>query len=262
MTPTFDTMEAADQLEHRDAACKTCGKAFRACGVRNPFDASNIMAWQLHCDQCTDAEHERITTREASRRADQAQAAIEEEWAKICPENYRSKLEGGPTSIERLAEIQPKMESILSHPYGPQGLILRGSTGTGKTRCMFRLLRSYFVSSPRPKIIAMSSGQFDRQARDAAGNFTLSRWFDRLEECDALFIDDIGKGKWTAATAGHFWEIVDARTKRGRPIFLTTNCNGDTLVESIGLSKDVAEPLLRRLRELCRTMVVQSKPTQ
>jgi len=121
---------------------------------------------------------------------------------------------------------------------------------------MYRLFRAYFDKSPRPRLIAITSGQFDRQARDAAGTFTLSQWFDRLAKADALFIDDIGKGKWTPATSSQFWELVDDRTRNRKPIFLTTNLNGETLVASLGLDRDIAEPLLRRIRESCDVVVL------
>ena len=108
-------------------------------------------------------------------------------------------------------------------------------------------------------MIAMSAGEFDRAARDAAGRFQLTEWFCRIAEADVLFIDDLGKGKWTAATAGQFWELIDARCKEARPIFFTTNCSGETLVQSLGLNKDIAEPLLRRLRESCKALVLTPK---
>jgi DNA replication protein DnaC len=108
-------------------------------------------------------------------------------------------------------------------------------------------------------MIAMSAGEFDRAARDAAGKFQLTEWFESLASSDVLFMDDLGKGKWTAATAGQFWELIDARSKEARPVFITTNCSGETLVRSLGLNKDVAEPLLRRLRESCKALVLQVK---
>lgn len=171
---------------------------------------------------------------------------------------YRNRLEGGPTDQARV-EALPSWPEISAHQLGPIGLILRGPTGAGKTRSMFRLLRRYHVSIPRPRIIAMTAGEFDRGARDAAGDFTLSKWFDRLARADVLFLDDVGKGKWTAATAGQFWELVDARTKDGRPIFMTTNLSGRTLVDHLGLGPDIGEPLLRRLRESCKVIVMGEK---
>ena len=214
-----------------------------------------MIASQKHCGQCTEAENARRQREAVEARRERSERDLEEAWARLCPLEFRSTLEGGPTSIARLESDQPSLPELLRHPLGPEGLILRGGTGAGKTRCMYRLLRSYHVLTPRPRIVAMTAGQFDREARDAAGTFTLSAWFDRLARADVVFIDDIGKGRWTPATSGQFWELVDDRTRNGRPLFLTTNTSGETLVQSLGLDRDIAEPLLRRLREHCRVIV-------
>lgn len=246
-------------IEREAAHCRTCGKPFQSAVCRNPLNPSNVLARQLHCDPCVAAEQERIAKTTAARRAEAAERDLQAAWERICPHEYRTKLEGGPTDLERLGRDLPQLPEILAHPLGPQGLILRGKTGAGKTRAMYRLLRSYFVRTPRPRIIAITAGEFDRQARDAAGNFTLSTWFRRLAEAEALFLDDLGKGKWTAATSGQFWELVDDRTRNGRPVFITTNFSGDRLVQVLGLDGDTAEPLLRRLREHCRGIVCTSE---
>lgn len=255
-------MTTTTEAETEQRACGTCGQVFAAPVCRNPFDTSKVLAVSKHCPPCVEREKERMAKGEALRRAEAAEAAIASEWARICPEEYRSTLEGGRTVLGRLREEQNALEAILAHPLGSRGLILRGSTGAGKTRCMYRLLRLYFLSKPRPRIVAMSAGQFDRECRDAAGTFVLTEWFERLAKADVLFIDDIGKGKWTAATSGQFWELVDDRTKRGRPIFLTTNFSGDKLAEVLHLDGDTAEPLLRRLREHCDVIVCKARSTQ
>lgn len=248
-----------DLIEHQTATCEGCGITFEAAIARSPFDASRIIARQRRCEPCVSAFEARIADEERKARQEAARAQSEAVWESVCPKSYRTTDEGGLTDLETLAKSVPKLDEILSHPLGHRGLILRGDTGLGKTRAMYRLLRRYHESQPRPKIIAMSAGEFDRGARDAAGQFKLTEWFESLASSDALFIDDIGKGRWTPATAGQFWEIVDARSKAARPIFLTTNCSGDTLVRSIGLDKDIAEPLLRRLRENCKAIVLTSK---
>ena len=242
-------------IEREPAHCRTCGKPFLSAVCRNPLNPSKVLARQLHCDPCVAAEQERIATTAAALRAEAAERDLQAAWERDCPMEFRAKLEGGPTDLERLARELPQLPEILAHPLGAQGLILRGKTGAGKTRAMYRLLRSYFVGTPRPRILALTAGEFDRQARDAAGNFTLSTWFRRLAEADALFVDDVGKGKWTPATSGQFWEVIDDRTRNGRPVFLTTNFSGDRLVQVLGLDGDTAEPLLRRLREHCKGIV-------
>lgn len=258
MTPLSDLM---DTIEHEPGVCEDCRTPFQAAIARSPFDHSKIIVRQRRCEACVTAFEVRTAEEERKARHEAARAQSEAAWERVCPRAYRTIEEGGLTDPVILARNVPGLQEILDHPLGHRGLILRGHTGAGKTRAMYRLLRRYHTSNPRPKIIALSAGEFDRAARDAAGQFNLTPWFESIATADVLFIDDIGKGKWTPATAGQFWEIVDSRSKAARPIFLTTNCSGDTLVKSIGLDKDVAEPLLRRLREHCKAIVLtQQKP--
>jgi len=265
MTPDSDNPMSTDTtapMETEVRACGTCGKTFAAPVCRNPFDETKVLAVARHCGPCVGTENLRISKGVESRRAEAAEAGFRDAWNRICPEEYRSKLEGGNTDMLRLADEQPAFDQITAHPFGARGLILRGGTGAGKTRCMYRLLRSYFLRVPRSSIVAMSAGRFDREARDSAGNFTLSDWFAKLAVADVLFIDDVGKGKWTPATSGQFWELVDDRTKHGKPVFLTTNFSGQRLVEVLGLDGDTSEPLLRRLREHCDVIVCRSNKRQ
>jgi hypothetical protein len=250
-------MTTEDPIEHETATCQTCGAEFKAAILRSPFDRWKTLFQQRYCDPCVESVTLRLATEQEETRLRATQARFEAQWAEICPDAFRTLSEGGRTDPIRLAVEQPALGEILTHPFGPQGLILRGNTGGGKTRCMFRLLRRYYEQTPTSTIIAMSAGQFDREARDAAGTFTLSAWFDRLAGCDALFIDDLGKGRWTPATAGQFWEVVDDRTKHGRPLYLTTNASGETLVKAWELDRDIAEPLIRRLRENCKGIVLK-----
>lgn len=250
----------SDEIQREAATCGTCKAEFQAAVCVSPFSPGKVLARQLHCDPCVKAENARQAQGRAAAARERAERELEESWARICPMAYRTRLEGGQTDLARV-EACPQWPEIAAHPLGPIGLILRGPTGAMKTRCMFRLLRTYHVQTPRSRIVAMTAGEFDRGARDAGGEFTLSKWFDRIATADALFLDDVGKGKWTAATAGQFWELVDARTKEGRPIFMTTNLSGKTLVEHLGLGPDIGEPLLRRLRESCKGIVMGEKRT-
>lgn len=240
-----------------DATCRTCSKSFAAAVCRSPFDPTKVLATQRHCDPCLRQIETKTAEANAISRAQEARRRIFNAWEGICPIEFRNELEGGFHDEQRFFADQPAAKQVTEHPYSGKGLILRGQTDAGKTRAMWCLMRRYWAEVPRLRLIALSAGQFDREARDAAGTFTLTAWFDRLARADALFIDDIGKGKWTPATSGQFWELVDDRCKHHRPIYLTTNLNGETLVTSLGLERDIAEPLLRRLRQYCDVIVLK-----
>ena len=249
-------MSETEEMVYTGGICESCNQAFQAAVVFSPFNANKELFRQRRCGPCIELRNRSVAGEAEIARQSIYKRQTDIEWCNLCPIEFRTIPEGGQTDVDRLGRENSQLGKITSHPLGERGLIIRGGTGAGKTRAMYRLFRAYFDKSPRPRLIAITSGQFDRQARDAAGTFTLSQFFDRLAKADALFIDDIGKGKWTTATSSQFWELVDDRTRNRKPIFLTTNLNGETLVASLGLDRDIAEPLLRRIRESCDVVVL------
>ena len=239
--------------ERITATCQTCRQVFQAGVLRSPFPPFGLLACQRHCDSCVASETARQSVLEADRVSRQRNEAKNAFWRQSCPEEFRTIEEGGKTDAERLLRDCPKAGELIGHALDGQGLIARGDSGTGKTRAMWRHLRRHHDAGRR--IVALSSGAFDRQARDAAGQFRLSEWFDRLAGVDVFFLDDLGKAPWTATTVGHFFELVDERTKHGRRIFLTTNLDGLAFAAQMKLGKDISAPLFRRLRESCKTIV-------
>jgi DNA replication protein DnaC len=129
--------------------------------------------------------------------------------------------------------------------------MLRGSTGTGKTRAMWRLLRRLFDEGR--SIEALTAGEFGRSYADAAGQYRASAWFERLAAVDVLFVDDLGKGCWSEAVRAVFFDLIDKRTRFGRPVLITTNDTGPELSERMR-DVNLGDPLVRRLREFCEVL--------
>jgi len=170
----------------------------------------------------------------------------------ICPMEFRTEAEGGNTSLPRMDSASPEWRKLLHWRFGPRGLLVRGETGRCKTRAMWRVLRSLFDKGK--SVAAFTSAKFDRDCRDAGGNFTLSKWFDGLVSVDALFIDDLGKAQWTPSTEAQFFDLIDERTRSGFPLLVTTNDDRATLAARI--SEDRSGPLIRRLAEYCESVVL------
>lgn len=226
----------------------------RACSSKFTRKTCVVFGTSLGSILCPPCEQKRLDARvreEADRMSKAASdAALREtqRWAAICPWEFRTTSEGGNTDLERLKAAQPKFEEALRWTFRAKGLILRSSaSGTCKTRTMFRLLRRLFDEGH--SMACFTAGDFDRSARDAGGNYTLTAWFDRLCVVDVVFIDDLGKGQWSPATEGTFFDLVDKRTREGRPLLITTNEDGDSL--STALSDHRGSPLVRRLRDYC-----------
>ena len=239
-------------IETFDSKCSRCGGDFKAsratlCGA--------VLTTRL-CNKCAEEfDAENAKSAEQRRQQDLLRNAVarEEAWAQICPVEFRTPNENdGKTSLARLEKHQPAVKELL-HWTGPKGLIIRGKTGKCKTRSMWRLMRRLYMEGRR--LVVLTPGQFDRQCRDAGGNFTLTEWFNRLSQCDVFVMDDLGKAQWTPATEASWFDLVDERTRYNRPIIATTNDTGQTIAAR--MSPDRAEMLIRRLRDYCDQIVFQ-----
>lgn len=227
------------------AACATCGEDFDAVEY---ILFGKVALRKSHCDPCVERHNEEERAISLTGKPDR-----EDEWRALCPAEFRTTAEGGATVLPRLLRECPKLAEVTGWTYGPKGMLIRGDTGRCKTRAVWRLLRELFAQGW--SIVALTSGEFARQFADAAGNFTRSAWFSRMAGADVLFLDDLGKGRWTEGVWGEFFELVDDRTKHSRPVILTTN---DTCATMAGKCTDPVTwgPLDRRLRDYCELLVL------
>jgi hypothetical protein len=229
---SFNAQPVAQEGDTITATCGECGMSFLT-KTMQLFD--RVITPSL-CNQCADKRDTRMAG-----------------WCELCPLEFRTPDEvGGRTRLDILDQAAPQWRKVLVWNYHGRGLLIRGETGRCKTRAMWRLLRRLF--DEHRKIRWMTAAEFDRQCRDAGGSFTLTRWFKDLKEVDIFFLDDLGKGSWTHGTEGQFFDLVDTRTREGRPILITCNDNGASLADR--LSADRGVPLVRRLRDYCECVVL------
>lgn len=254
MTDTTTT-EPEVELIALPATCDYCREPFQAFGCPHPFRDGELLTRQRACPKCFAAHQENQRRQEAVSDEETRRAKREAQWATICPALYRLTTEGGLTYLNRLTAEQPKLADVLKIPFGHVGLVLRGASNGAKTRSMFRLLRKFHDEGR--SIIAYTSAGFERQARDAAGNFTLTAWTEQLKSVDCLFLDDLGKSTWSPTTTATFFDLIEQRIGAGRPIYLTTNLTGEALMTNLKVGKDIGEPLLRRIREFTIALVMQ-----
>lgn len=133
------------------------------------------------------------------------------------------------------------------------GLGLIGPTGRCKTRMIFELL-----------MYLRDGGVFWRYLTSfALGRAIQNQWQDdeskrvlkAARQCKILFLDDIGKQKFTAAVEEEFFDVIEERKSWRRPIIFTSNLLGDELGSM--LSENMAAPLMRRFGECCEIIVVK-----
>jgi DNA replication protein DnaC len=244
-------------IENLECICRRCQSPFWAA----KFEVLGARLTTNICQRCSDAFE---LQKKAAAETRQLQTVLrnakarEEAWIKWCPKEFRLAAEGGGlTVLSRLEVEQPMFQDLMAWD-AKKGIIIRGSTGRCKTRSVWRLVRRLFDEGQH--VVVLTAGQFDRQCRDAAGTFTLTAWFDRLARADVLVLDDLGNGAWTDSTGANWLDLVDERTRNGRPIIVTTQHTGDSLMES-GSDQSRkqlrAEAMIRRLRDYCQTVVFQ-----
>lgn len=169
------------------------------------------------------------------------------QWPGICPPRYQD------TVWEQIP--LPHKENVLKWQYGPKGLVVHGPTGGGKTRAVFWMLKQQYLEGRT--VVAMTNSEFIRECKQVLfeAPSIRARWSARLANADILFIDDLGKSRFTdsdgdaMASEEFLWDVCEIRWDKNLPCIFTTNDNSKTLRERMG--KDRGEPFIRRLREFC-----------
>jgi DNA replication protein DnaC len=198
------------------------------------------------CPKCRVVQAQQRTADELARQLER-----EADWARICPVEYRLTTEsGGATDLERLRKLVPPVDDLMklaADPKRKRGLLLRGDTGMGKTRTMFRVVRVFWERGIRCAV--WTPGQFEAECQAARDKGHLKAFMDSAIAARVLFMDDLAKTRWYPSTEGIFFDIVEARTRNHRPILVTTNHSGETMEKLF--SENIAAPLVRRLRDHC-----------
>jgi DNA replication protein DnaC len=231
-----------------ETLCKTCQQPFEPLAIE--LFGRQILG--INCQPCVAVYEAETAKRELAGKMEGHDA--EALWAEFCPREHRLTSEtSGATEMARLASECSSLAKIIGWQLGRRGLIVRGVTGTCKTRAVWRLLRRLFDEGTA--FVAMTSAEFRRSYTDAAGTFETTGWFKQLAEAPVLFIDDLGQGEWTENVKGEFFDLIDKRTREHRPVIVTTNYDGESMKQRFGTNQ--ADPLVRRLRDYCESVVVK-----
>ena len=221
--------------------CPKCGRTF-------PWDER--IAHRPHlptvctCTECGEIERQE----KAQREAEAARRHREAQWEKLCPPLYRQ------TAPERLPD-QKALTEALSWSWGPSGLLMAGPTGSGKTRIAWLVLRRVFDEGKR--IHAFDAVSFSHEVGNRFYDGDGEGWIARVARADVLFLDDVGKCKLTERGEAELFGLVEKRTANLLPIVCTMNLTDAALQDR--LSEDRGAPLVRRLKEFCKVLVVGAR---
>lgn len=99
-----------------------------------------------------------------------------------------------------------------------KGLLLHGTTGTGKTYAACEIANA-LIDQGYPVIVI----NFSRALNTLQGTFEKQEYIDSLNDFALLVIDDLGVERDTAYAKEQVYNIIDARYRTGLPMIITTN---------------------------------------
>jgi len=171
-------------------------------------------------------------------------------WEDLCPSAYKETKtthSGFPASIYET--------KVATWKFGRKGLLLFGSTGSGKTRSLFLLLERLVLKEKRNVKVFFSGAWSDFVADNCLGDEDAMHAKRSLAKCDILVFDDLMAETMSQRAEGVLLDTIDMRLREAKPIFATTMYTGKMLTESKkihDLQRCLA--LLRRLTEACETV--------
>lgn len=132
------------------------------------------------------------------------------------------------------------------HAREHKGLLLRGSTGVGKTHIAVGILMEVLdrnVSGLYCNVTDLLSRL--RDTYNQGRTDTEADILEELDRVDLLVLDDLGAEKATEWVLDRLYLVVNRRYENARPIIVTTNC------DDAGLRERVGPRIVSRLYEMC-----------
>lgn len=157
------------------------------------------------------------------------------------PAAYINATADHPESVSWLAEQRARAEK--DYPLGPQGLLLTGLPGRGKTWQMFGVGRSLAADGYRvvwENAARLIDSLKPGRIRDCPAGM------DDLYRADLLLLDDLSAHRHTPFAEAVLDDLIDYRWSEQRPCIITTNIPSGKLGEALGLR------IASRLSGMCK----------
>ena len=128
---------------------------------------------------------------------------------------------------------------------------MRGRTGTGKTRCLWLLIKKLILAGHEVRFFDCLAFAHACAREFYSGEGDV--WAEEIAKVQIVAFDDFGKAPFTERAEAELFALVERRTAHLLPILATLNMSGAEL--SAKSSKDRGDPLVRRLKEFCEVVV-------
>lgn len=240
--------------------CKECSESYQHIPYYfwDEQDGKDMNAECYHCPSCESIIQERW---EKERRQQEKDEAAKAAWIRAVPPLYRDTDTAHPDypqAVHRKA-IQWQKTRETGEGNGRLFLGLIGDSGRCKTRVISQIMKRIIWNGHRCQWV--NATEFQRLVQSQWSNETKSSnsilkssttvgeqaraSLERLRTCDALTLDDLGKGRITDTVAGALYDLLEERTAQGRTTLWTSNASLDNLLQM--LPSDCGGPIVRRL---------------
>jgi IstB-like ATP binding protein len=211
--------------------CRCCGGPISTAIVPITFGGRSIVLRPTVCSACSDAAE--MKTSSIERRS---------EWQRLCPPRYQRNL---PADFL----LRSWVKNVLQWEYGPEGLLVLGDTGTGKTWVMWWLLRR--LLEERRSVLTLDAVTFRSGLTSAARQGDSADYARTLALVDVLYWDDFGQAHLSGAAREMLLHVVEQRTRHERPLLLTSQCSASA-PESKCERQEMGTAVSRRINDFCR----------
>ena len=130
------------------------------------------------------------------------------------------------------------------------GLILRGESGTGKTRTVWSLFARLWSEGVDVQYI--DAAKFMNEAADRFRVGWGTHWIEKLIRCQVLIIDDWGNESKGERGEGSLFLVVKSRLEKTRPVIIVTQKLTGKDIISGAINEERMMALVRRIREKCK----------
>lgn len=176
---------------------------------------------------------------------EQARARIRDKrlaiWKETVPDKYRetdTKHVGFNTALWEMLKFHSLAESVA----------LIGPSGRCKTRVFALLARRAIAQDVAVGWCPANAFQWAAQREfDKEDGADAKRWMRRWQSCDVLFLDDLGKHKWTDVVESAFFNLLESRSGRKLPTNWSMNPDPSEVVSETSLMLDTPGIMKRAL---------------
>ena len=145
---------------------------------------------------------------------------------------------------------QKYAEKFVKIGTAPQGLLLHGSVGTGKTFAS-ACISNYLMENGKT-VLVMNLGLYliklKKEWDEAESNV-----LEYVKHCDLLVIDDFGVEKTTEFVLDKAFALIDTRYRAEKPLIITTNLSLKEITDKFG------SRISDRLQEMCYPLRVEGQ---